>query len=137
MEIAYIDDGAFRLMKKIIPGPYTFVFEAHKKITKLLKASKTDKEVGIRFPPSHLCQKLLQTHNDVVISSHINHEMIDMEDDGVPLYSALIEDALGNSIDLIIDPGDYQFLGPTTVIDFTSGAPEVVREGIGPTSLFL
>ena len=41
-----IDDGAFRLLKKMIPGSYTFIFEAQKKITKHLKASKTDKEVG-------------------------------------------------------------------------------------------
>src|SRR5690606_13715749 len=73
MEIAYIDDGAFRILKKIIPGSYTLIFEAQKKITKLLKASKTDKEVGLRFPPVTICRKLLEVHNDVVICSHVNH----------------------------------------------------------------
>jgi tRNA threonylcarbamoyl adenosine modification protein (Sua5/YciO/YrdC/YwlC family) len=131
-EVSYIDDSAFRLLKKMIPGSYTFIFEAQKKITKHLKASKIDKEVGIRFPPKALCLKFLDIHGEVVISSHLTHEMLEMEDDGVPLYSALIEDYFGNKIDLIIDPGEYDFIGNhTTIIDFTSGTPEVVREGAG------
>ena len=129
-EVSFIDDGAFRLLKKMIPGSYTFIFEAQKKITKHLKASKTDKEVGIRFPPKALCLKFLAVHGEVVISSHLTHEMMEMEDDGNPLYSALIEDYYGNKIDMIIDPGEYEFIGNnTTIIDFTSGAPEVIREG--------
>lgn len=131
-EVSFIDDGAFRLLKKMIPGSYTFIFEAQKKITKFLKASKTDKEVGIRFPPKILCLKFLEIHGEVVISSHLTHEMMELEDDGNPLYSALIEDYFGNQIDLIIDPGEYEFIGNhTTIIDFTSGAPEVIREGAG------
>lgn len=134
-DISFIDDGAFRLLKKIIPGPYTFIFDARKKITKFLKASKTDKEVGVRFPPKLLCQKLLELHGEVVISTHVTHEMLEMEDDGVPLYSALIEDYFGNQIDMIIDPGEYEFIGHhTTIIDFTSGMPEVIREGAGPVN---
>jgi tRNA threonylcarbamoyl adenosine modification protein (Sua5/YciO/YrdC/YwlC family) len=136
MEIAFIDDGAFRILKKLVPGSYTFIFGAQKKITKLLKATKADKEVGIRFPPSPFCRKFLEKYGDVVICSHINHEFIGMEDDGVPLYSALIEDALGGAIELIIDPGKYEFIGPTTIIDFTSGEPEVVREGVGSVAMF-
>ena len=131
-EVSFIDDSAFRLLKKMIPGSYTFIFEAKKQITKYLKASKTDKEVGIRFPPKALCLKLLEVHGEVVISTHLTREMLELEDDGIPLYSALIEDHFGNQIDLIIDPGEYDFIGNhTTIIDFTSGAPEIIREGAG------
>ena len=131
-EVSFIDDSAFRLLKKMIPGSYTFIFEAKKQITKYLKASKTDKEVGIRFPPKILCLKLLEVHGEVVISTHLTREMLELEDDGIPLYSALIEDHFGNQIDLIIDPGEYDFIGNhTTIIDFTSGAPEIIREGAG------
>lgn len=136
-EVSFIDDGAFRILKKIIPGPYTFIFEAQKKITKHLKASKTDKEVGIRFSPSPLCRKILEVHGDVVIASHVNHEMMEMEDDGTSLYGALIEDYFGQNIDLILDPGEYEFVGSTTIVDFTSGAPELIRQGAGDSSLFV
>jgi tRNA threonylcarbamoyl adenosine modification protein (Sua5/YciO/YrdC/YwlC family) len=131
-EVSFIDDSSFRLLKKMIPGSYTFIFEAKKQITKYLKASKTDKEVGIRFPPKILCLKLLEVHGEVVISTHLTREMLELEDEGIPLYSALIEDHFGNQIDLIIDPGEYDFIGNhTTIIDFTSGAPEIIREGAG------
>jgi tRNA threonylcarbamoyl adenosine modification protein (Sua5/YciO/YrdC/YwlC family) len=136
-EIAFIEDSAFRLIKKVVPGPYTFIFPAHKKIQKMLKASKYDHQVGLRFPPSALCQKLMDTHGELLISSHLTHEMLSLDDDGIPLYGALIEDAISNQIDLILDTGDYQFIGPTSIIDFTSGSPEVVREGSGNIELFL
>lgn len=136
MEISFIDDSAYALMKKVVPGPYTFILEAQKKIIKQLKASKYDHEVGIRFPPKPLCRSILETHGEVVISSHITHEMLDLEEGGF-IYSALIEDAFSNLIDLIIDPGETEFLGPTTIIDFTEGGPEIVREGAGDASLFM
>lgn len=135
-DVSIIEDGAFRLLKKVIPGPYTFIFEAQKKITKLLKASKVDKEVGIRFPPHPLCRKILEVHGNVLISTHLTYEMLGLEEDGVPLYGALIEDYLGNQIDLILDPGEYEFLGPTTIIDFTQGEPVLLRPGAGITRPF-
>lgn len=135
MEIALIPDSAFSLMKRVVPGSYTFILEAHKKITKLLKASKYDHQVGIRFPPNKLCRSILSAHNEVVISSHITHDMLEQEE-GTYLYSALIEDYFGNLIDLIIDPGEVEFIGQTTIVDFTSGFPEVVRTGAGDASLF-
>lgn len=136
MEISFIDDGAYALMKKVIPGPYTFILEAQKKIIKQLKASKYDHEVGIRFPPNPLCRSILDTHGEVVISSHISSEMLELEE-GSYIYSALIEDHFGNLIDLIIDPGEVEFVGSTTIIDFTQGSPEVVRQGAGDSSIFM
>jgi tRNA threonylcarbamoyl adenosine modification protein (Sua5/YciO/YrdC/YwlC family) len=131
-EVSMIDDNAFRILKKITPGPYTFIFEAQKKITKHLKASKSDKEVGIRFPPSKLVQKFLQSHDNVVLSSHLSADMMAMEDEHTLIYGALIEDYFGEKIEMIIDPGEYDFIGTsTTIIDFTSGAPEIIREGAG------
>lgn len=135
-EIAYISDSAFRLMKKVVPGPYTFIFEAQKKITKFLKASKVDKEVGIRFPPQVLSQKILDNYEGLLLSTSITHDMVDGSDPEIPLYSAQIEEAFGALIDLIIDPGEYEFLGPTTIVNFTSGNPEIVRNGIGQSNIF-
>lgn len=136
-EIAFIDDAAFALMKKVIPGPYTFILPAQKKITKYLKASKIDHQVGVRFPPGPLCRRIIEGHDGILLATHITHDMVDGSDENIPLYSALIEDNLGHLIDLIIDPGEYEFLGPTTIVDFTQGEPEVVRVGSGAPDLFL
>lgn len=136
-EIAFVSDSAFALVKKVIPGPYTFIFPAQKKITKYLKASKTDHEVGVRFPPSLLCRKLIEAHGGVLIGSHVTHDMLEDADEEIPLYSAQIEDGLGHMIDLILDPGEFEFIGPTTIVDFTDDVPEVVRVGSGDPGLFL
>lgn len=136
MEIAFIDDNAFRLMKKVIPGPYTFIFEAQKKITKFLKASRVDHQVGIRFPPKNLCHSVLNAYDGLLLSTSISHSMVEDSDPEIPLYSAQIEDQFANMIDLIIDPGEYEFIGPTTIVDFTSGVPEVQRVGAGNPALF-
>lgn len=135
-EIALINDGAFSLMKKVIPGSYTFIFEAQKKITKFLKASKVDHQVGIRFPPSNLARTILDSFDGVLLSTHLSHDMVEGADPDMPLYSALIEDSFGNMIDMIIDPGEFEFIGSTTIVDFSSGEPEVVREGAGNPAIF-
>jgi tRNA threonylcarbamoyl adenosine modification protein (Sua5/YciO/YrdC/YwlC family) len=136
MEIAFISDSAFSLMKRVTPGSYTFILNAQKKITKHLKASKHDHQVGIRFPPRKLCRFLLDAHGDILLSSHISADMLDLEE-GSLIYSALIEEHFGGKIDLIIDPGEVEFSGQTTIVDFTEEAPEVLRIGCGDPSLFL
>jgi tRNA threonylcarbamoyl adenosine modification protein (Sua5/YciO/YrdC/YwlC family) len=136
MEIAFIDDNAFSLMKKVVPGSYTFIFEAQKKITKFLKASKVDHQVGIRFPPSKLCRSIMAVYDGLLLSTHISHDMLEGADPEIPIYSVLIEDQFGSGIDMIIDPGETEFVGSTTIVDFTSGFPEVQRIGAGNPALF-
>lgn len=136
-EIAIIDDGAYALMKKVIPGPYTFIFSAQKKIQKFLKASKVDHQVGIRFPPKNLCRSIITSFDEVLLSTHLSHDMIPESDPSFPLYSAQIEDELGSVIDLIIDPGEVEFIGSTTIVDFSEGPPSVQRVGAGNPDLFL
>jgi tRNA threonylcarbamoyl adenosine modification protein (Sua5/YciO/YrdC/YwlC family) len=136
MEVAHIPDGAFSLLKRVIPGSYTFIFEAKKLITKYLKASKTDHQVGIRFPPTNFCQSILKVHGEVLLSMTINREMFELEDE-YPLYSALIEEKFSHLINLIIDPGEVEFHGLTSIIDFSDGTPEVVREGLGDLKYFI
>lgn len=136
MEIAVIGDSAFRLLKKVVPGTYTFIFEAQKKITKHLKASKYDHQVGIRFPPKLLCRAILEYYGDILISTHVDQETLEIEEETF-IYSALLEDHLPSSVEMIIDPGEFEFAGSSTIVDFTSGEPEVLRVGAGDASLFL
>ena len=78
----------------------------------------------------------MSTFGHVLISSHLSHDMLGIEDSSIPLYGAQIEDHFGPLIDLIIDPGEVEFLGSTTIVDFTTGEPLVVRQGICKSDLF-
>lgn len=134
-EVAVIDNQCFRLLKKAIPGHYTFIFEATKKIGKSIKASKTDKEIGIRFVPSDLVKTLLDKLEDVVISTNIPVSLFPQEE---TIYSYMIEDCpLAHMIDMIIDPGEFEFVGMSTIVSFLEGHPEIIREGAGDPSLFI
>ena len=134
-EVAIIDNQCFRLLKKAIPGHYTFIFEATKKIGKSIKASKTDKEIGIRFVPSGLVQTLLDKLGDVVISTNIPASLF-QEDEMI--YSYMIEDSsISHMIEMIIDPGEFEFVGVSTIVSFLDGQPDIVREGAGDPSLFI
>lgn len=129
-EVAVIDDNVFRMINKKIPGHFTFIFEATKKITRAVQANKTDREVGLRFVPSILVQKLIETHGDVLISSHLDKPKMGLsEEDEVLSYQ--IEDSLSAELSMILDPGDYEFAGASTIVDFTTGAPEIIRQGVG------
>ncbi len=129
-EVAYIDDSVFRSVKKVIPGHYTFIFEATKKIVRAVQANKTDREVGLRFVPSTLVSKLLEVHGDSLISTNLNREQLGLpiEDE---IYSYQIEEACSGHVKMIIDPGEYNFVGASTIIDYSTGAPELIREGVG------
>ena len=129
-EVAVIDDSVFRIIKKKIPGHFTFIFEATKKITRAVQANKTDHEVGLRFVPSTLVEKLLEIHGDVVISTNLTQDMIGLGEED-EIYSYQIEEALSGQLEMIVDPGDYDFAGLSTIVDFTSGAPDIIREGVG------
>ncbi len=134
-EVAIIDNQCFRLLKKAIPGHYTFIFEATKKIGKSIKASKTDKEIGIRFVPSGLVQTLLDKLGDVVISTNIPASLF-QEDETI--YSYMIEDSsISHMIEMIIDPGEFEFVGVSTIVSFLDGQPDLIREGAGDPSLFI
>lgn len=134
-DVAIIDNQCFRMLKKAIPGHYTFIFEATKKIGKSIKASKTDKEIGIRFVPSTLVETLLERYGDVVISTNLPKSYFG-EDETV--YSYMIEECPSiHLIDMIIDPGEFEFVGESTIISFLDGHPEILREGAGDTSLFI
>jgi tRNA threonylcarbamoyl adenosine modification protein (Sua5/YciO/YrdC/YwlC family) len=136
-DVALIDNSCFRILKRVIPGHYTFIFEATKKMAKVIKATKTDKEIGLRFVPSPLIDKLITMLGDVVISSNIPKKVLNIGDEEV-VYSYMIEESpLGHMINLIIDPGEFEFAGESTIVSFINGTPEVLRVGVGDINLIL
>ncbi len=126
-----LDNTTFKLMKKALPGPYTFILPASSKVPKILQAKK--KQVGIRVPEHNIPRELVRRLGNPIITSSIK------DDDQLVEYTtdpSLIYDNLKHLVDMIIDGG---FGGNTasTVIDCTSGEVEVLREGAGDIEEFL
>ena len=132
-DIATINDVSFRFIKRYVPGPYTFIFPAQKMITRYLKASRIDHQVGVRICALPLMKALLAVHQGPAIGSHIDASMIADHPEDLSIWAGLIEDNFGHAIEVILDPGEVEFLGPTTVVDLSGDeGPVVIREGVGP-----
>ncbi len=125
---AQVGDTAFRTMKKLLPGAYTFVFKATKFVPKELIPDK--KTVAIRIPDNKICLNLVEKLGNPIITTSVN---ITKE----PYFSdpITIEQEFGNQVDLIID-GGVLANEPSTVIDFTEDIAKIIRKGKGETSFF-
>jgi len=124
-EYARVDNPAFRLMKRLIPGPYTFILPAArmKQIPKSMISKR--KTVGIRVPDNAVCQALVRGLGHPVLSAGLTGP------DGAVLNDpAEILDRYGKVVDLILESGTGM-VDPSTIIDLTGDAPVVVREGKG------
>ncbi|HHP7230690.1 MAG TPA: L-threonylcarbamoyladenylate synthase [Xenococcaceae cyanobacterium] len=129
-EYAMVSDRAYRIMKHLIPGPYTFLLPATKLVPKLVMSPKR-KTTGIRVPDRLICQELIQTLGNPIISSsaHLPDEAGDFPTIGVE--KARLFDALESRVDLIIDDGRETGFEVSTILDFTEEEPVVVRQGLG------
>lgn len=126
---ARVDNSAYRLLKSLTPGPYTFILRATHEVPRRLQNPKR-KTIGIRIPDHAITQALLDELGEPLMSSTLILPGRDM-----PETDALeIREQLERDVDLVIDGGHCGF-DPTTVIDMTSGAPEVLREGCGPVDM--
>lgn len=123
-EYAFVSDYAYRSLKRMLPGPYTFVLEATKLIPKVMR--KKRKNVGIRVPDSPILLAMIDDLGNPVA----NTSATDHDGDLIP-DPWTIEDLYGHRIDLIID-GGYVFPEPSTVIDFSGEYPSLIRKGKGP-----
>lgn len=119
-----ISTPLYRFLKQYVPGPYTFILEANKKVPKLLRTRKDT--VGIRVPNNVVSHTLLQALGHPILSTSLpladdEHILTDPDE---------IEELFGHQVDLVVDGG----LGgavPSTIVDCTGPAPVVLREGLG------
>lgn len=126
---AKLDNPAFRLIKTLTPGPYTFILQATKEVPKRLLTPKR-KTIGLRIPDNAIVSALLNTLAEPIISTTLI-----LPGDEYPLSDPYeMRDLLDKQVDLIID-GGYCGLEPTTVVDMLDDVPKVVRAGLGDTSL--
>lgn len=116
----------FKVMKKTLPGPYTFILEANNNVPKMLNSNK--KTVGIRVPDHDIPRLLVKELGSPIITTSIRDE------DDVIEYSTdpeLIYEKYRDLVDIVIDGGYGQNV-PSTILDGTSGVVELIREGLGP-----
>jgi tRNA threonylcarbamoyl adenosine modification protein (Sua5/YciO/YrdC/YwlC family) len=127
---ARIDNQAFRLLKSLTPGPYTFIHEATKQVPRRLLHPKR-KSIGIRVPDNAICRALLAELDQPILSTTL---ILPGED--LPLTDPYeMRDLLDRQVDLVIE-GGFCGLEPTTVVDMTESPPRVVRAGKGDPAIF-
>jgi tRNA threonylcarbamoyl adenosine modification protein (Sua5/YciO/YrdC/YwlC family) len=124
MYVRNMSDQAYKIMKKTLPGPYTFIFEASKMIPKFMLTKQ--KTVGVRIPDHPVCRELVENLGSPVISA--SAQLPDGEYAGVPED---IERVFLNQLDIVLECGNIR-PDPSTIVDFTDGEARVLREGKGP-----
>jgi len=122
-EYAYVSNAAYKVMRHLLPGPYTFILNATKQVPKILLEKR--KTVGIRVPDNAVCQGLLSEFGRPIISTSACMAGQDFLND-----PDQIESTFEKLADLFLDSGPGG-LEPSTVIDFTQDEPVVVRQGKG------
>lgn len=127
-EYAHVSNTAYRLLKKCLPGPYTFVLPGTKLVPKIMLTKQ--KTVGIRVPAHPICRLLIETLGHPLLNASVP-----ANDDRPPCEPYEIDDLIGNRVDLIIDGGPV-YPDPSSVIDLTRDTPEIIRTGKGDISLF-
>lgn len=121
----FIDRPTYKILNKNLPGPFTFILSASNKIPKLFDSNK--KTVGIRIPDSEIAREIVRVMGNPMVTSSLH------DDDEILEYSTdpyQIIERWENQVDLIID-GGYGKNEPSTVVDCSSGEPEIIRQGIG------
>ena len=125
-----IPNSIFRIIKKALPGPYTFILEASSQVPKLLKQSR--KTVGIRVPDNLICKELVTALGNPIISTSLNNlddELMDYFTDPENIFQQYKD-----KVDAVID-GGHGNIYPTTVINVSNDEIEIIREGLGDLSV--
>ena len=130
-EFARVSNPAFRLMKHLIPGPFTFLLPASrlKQLPRSMISSR--KTVGIRVPKNKICLTLIRELGHPILNASVN-------DPGGNLINdpELIHEIYGKKVDLVLD-GGISLLELSTVLDLTDEQPAIVREGAGNVDMLL
>jgi len=128
---ARVDNWAYRLIKSLTPGPFTFILPATREVPKRLQNPKR-RTIGLRVPDHPLVHAVLESLKEPIMSSTLS-----LPGDDMPLTDPLeIEERIGHQVDAIVDAGAVG-IEPTSVLDLTGGSVEVLRRGKGDVSSFL
>ena len=122
-------NNIYKLMRRALPGPFTFILNANNSVPKLFKSKK--KTIGIRVPDNNIARMLVIELGNPLISTSVH------DDDEILEYITdpeLIHEKYQNILDLVID-GGYGKNEASTIVDCTGDEPEIIREGIGDISI--
>lgn len=129
-EYARVDNWCYRLLKAHTPGPYTFILNATREVPKRLQHPKR-RTIGLRVPDSAVVRAILGALGEPIMSSTLL-----LPGDDMPLTNANdIDLRIGHEIDMIVDAGSAG-IEPTSVLDLSTGAVEILRVGRGDVSAF-
>ncbi len=128
-EYAYVSDYAYKTMRRLLPGPYTFILEGTKLVPKMMLTKR--RTVGIRVPDHPIPLALVKTLGHPIISTSAT-----LPDGTVLTDPEDIKEKVGKLLDLIIDAGPL-VSSPSSVISFVGEEPEIIRRGKGDIDIFL
>ena len=124
-EYAKVDNNTFKLMKKNLPGPFTFILNGTNKLPKIFRNRK---EVGIRMPDNNIIREIAHLLDAPIMTTTLpNYEDEDIEYVTDP---ELIDEKYGSMVDLVID-GGHGGIKLSTVVNCTNDEPEIIRQGKG------
>ena len=125
---AKVSNYAYKTMRRLLPGPYTFILEGSKLVPKIMLTKR--KTAGIRVPNNSICLALVNELGNPIITTSAT-----MSDGTIFHDASLIHDFFGNRIDAVID-GSIVPGKPSSVISLINDIPEVIREGMGDVGIF-
>jgi tRNA threonylcarbamoyl adenosine modification protein (Sua5/YciO/YrdC/YwlC family) len=127
-DYAKVSNYSYKTMKRLLPGPYTFVLQGSKLVPKIMLTNR--KTAGIRVPDNTICLALVKALKNPIITTSA------AKPDGTILYDpSLIHDFFQNRLDVVIDGGPVPGY-PSSVISFIDDFPEIIRKGLGDVSIF-
>ncbi|MGC8907480.1 MAG: L-threonylcarbamoyladenylate synthase [Desulfomonilaceae bacterium] len=126
---AQVDDNSYRILKRYLPGPYTFVLKATRLVPRIVLTKRN--EVGIRIPDNRICQALVQELGNPILSSSVR-----LPDDQLLDHPREIEALYKGQVDLVVDGGVF-LPEPSSIISLLEDVPQVMRVGKGDVSEFL
>lgn len=118
-----LETPVYRMLKQYLPGPYTFILGASKQVPKILKSKR--ETVGIRIPDNNIARYIVEELGNPILSASLPGDFVEEYTD-----PEIIQERFGKTVDLVID-GGIGGMVPSTIIDVTSGSPEVIRMGAG------
>ena len=125
---AKVSNYAYKTMKRLLPGPYTFILEGSKLVPKIMLTKR--KTAGIRVPANNICIELInELGNPVISTSATNYDGEVFED------PSIIHDYFAKRIDIVIDGGTVPNK-PSSIISLIDDIPQIIREGLGDIDLF-